>query len=243
MAVRALRHYPALTEDDNVRHVPDEVEAVRDEDARAVGNGPVDALAQDVLCHVRVHRRERVIEHEESRVRVHGTRDADALLLPTGQVDAALADLGAIACRQRGDIGLQPGHRQCALVPLADKRQADDDVFAERRIKDPCLLRHIPDPPLRHAHAPGGHFELGQQSGDKRALAAAHRAYQRHQPARGHLKRNFVQNVSVRRPAQAQRVDRNALVVRLPVHRASVHDGGQLEERFQAGQGDAEGNG
>lgn len=45
-------------------------------------HGAVDALGEDVLGHVGVDGRQRVIEHEKGRVRVDCARNAHALLLP-----------------------------------------------------------------------------------------------------------------------------------------------------------------
>ncbi len=45
----------------------------------------------------------RVIENEDSGIEQQRARDGDTLLLPAGERDAALADPGIVAIRQRHD--------------------------------------------------------------------------------------------------------------------------------------------
>lgn len=58
----------------------------------------LDALLEDVLADVGVDGRERVVQEEDVPVGVDGSRHADPLLLPPGQVQPPLTNLTGEQC-------------------------------------------------------------------------------------------------------------------------------------------------
>lgn len=61
------------------------------------------------LADVGVDGRQRIVEEDERLGAVGGARQRDALLLAARQVDALLADLGAVARRQQANVGRESG--------------------------------------------------------------------------------------------------------------------------------------
>ena len=59
----------------------------------------------------RVHRRERVVEHDDARSGDERARERDPLALAAGEVDAALADQRVVAVRQLVGEGVDAGSR------------------------------------------------------------------------------------------------------------------------------------
>ena len=76
------------------------VQLVGDQDAGCALQQAADAAVQQVAPHVRVHRRQRVVQQHHIRARVAGAREGDPLPLPAAQVDALLADLRLVACNK-----------------------------------------------------------------------------------------------------------------------------------------------
>ena len=73
----------------------EEVQRVRDEDARLVFGGAQEDVVEDVLADVRVERRDGVVEDLDVRPDVDRAADVDALLLPSGERDALRMDVSA----------------------------------------------------------------------------------------------------------------------------------------------------
>jgi hypothetical protein len=71
----------------------------------------------------------------------------------TGQVDAALADLGVVASRQLLQVGAQSARAHDVGVALLDKRLAKQHVFAQRHVLDPRFLGHVRHPPVQRHFA------------------------------------------------------------------------------------------
>ena len=59
-----------------------------------------DAVGEDVLSNMDVHGRKRVVHDVQVSISIRSARHADALLLAAAQVDALLADLCLVPCRQ-----------------------------------------------------------------------------------------------------------------------------------------------
>ena len=57
------------------------------------------SAAQDLRLGLRVHRAQRVVQHEDRRVLRQRARDGGALLLPAGEIDPPLAQHGVVARR------------------------------------------------------------------------------------------------------------------------------------------------
>ena len=63
-----------------------------------------DAAVQQVPPHVRVHRRQRVVQQHHIGAGVAGPRQGDPLLLASAQVDALLPDLRVVPCKPRQGV-------------------------------------------------------------------------------------------------------------------------------------------
>ena len=59
---------PVVLEDDHTIAVGQHVQLVGDQHPRPARHEPADALLKDVLAHVRVHRRERVVQQDDVRL-------------------------------------------------------------------------------------------------------------------------------------------------------------------------------
>ena len=138
----------------------------------AVGSNDV---VEDVLADVRVDGTQRVVEHVDIGVGEDGARQADALLLSARQVDALLADLGAIARRHDGQVGAERARGQHLLVEMRVESRAEHDVVLDRLVLDPGELRHVRH---RSVHVDATHVQLvhlAQQARQHARLATAHR--------------------------------------------------------------------
>ena len=102
------------------------------------------SAAQDPRLGLRVHRAQRVVEHEDRRVLRQRPRDRAPLLLPAGEIDASLAQHRVVAVRQRGQRLGQLRHLGHSLEPAVVGR-AEQHVLAERLAEEEGLLRHEPD--------------------------------------------------------------------------------------------------
>jgi hypothetical protein len=71
---------------------------VRDEQRGAPAHHPVQGRV-DLRFDTRVHRRGRVVEHQDPRIGEQRPRQRDALALPAGQGQALLADQGVVPVR------------------------------------------------------------------------------------------------------------------------------------------------
>ena len=74
------------------------VQLVRDQDPGRALQQAADAAVQQVAPHVRVHRRQRVVQQHHVGARVAGARKRDPLPLPAAQIDALLPDLRLVTC-------------------------------------------------------------------------------------------------------------------------------------------------
>ena len=145
----------------------------------------LEAALEDGLADLGVERRERVVKEVDVRAAVGRARDGDALLLAAAEVDAALADLGLIACGQDADVArelagvddlrvgrvaLGLGLARAHAVRLA----REDDVLAHARVEHPRGLRNVGDA-TAHVHAAAVRHlaQLAEQRLHKRRLAAA----------------------------------------------------------------------
>jgi hypothetical protein len=72
-------------------HMPQCRDAVADDECRRLCLKACDVV-EDMLLGVSVHGRQGVVQHKDARLLENGAGDGDALLLATGQRDAALSD-------------------------------------------------------------------------------------------------------------------------------------------------------
>ena len=86
----------------------------------------------DLELVLRVGEGRRLVQHQDGRVLQDGPGDADALLLPAGQVDATRADGGAVPVGEALD----------ELVALGSTRRGDHLVVRRVRPPDPDVVHH-----------------------------------------------------------------------------------------------------
>ena len=145
----------------------------------------------------RVDGGERIVEHDDARPRDERARERDALALPAGQVDAALADQRVVAVRQVVGERVDAGGlaRREHLVPVG-VLAAGGEVLAQRHREEHRPLRHERDGGAklgdRHvarvdaadAHVAAGRVVETRQQIEQRRLARAGRAADRDDLAR-----------------------------------------------------------
>ena len=90
------------------------------------------------------------VKYEHIGLAVEGTGDADALPLATGQANAALADSGLVAVRERGhevvDAGSAGGFFDSFQVDFF-RWDRKCDVLRDARVGEKDRLRHMGDMP------------------------------------------------------------------------------------------------
>mmetsp|Transcript_27249 Transcript_27249/g.63729 ORF Transcript_27249/g.63729 Transcript_27249/m.63729 type:complete len:661 (-) Transcript_27249:1601-3583(-) len=168
-------------------------ELVGHEQARLTAQLLQDELVEDPVADLGVERAERVVEDERVGLRVDRACDRNARLLPTGQVDPALADLGRVVVGQRLEVVLEAARLDRAPVLLLVPLAAEDDVLAEGLVKDPRRLRDVRDATL-HGHLAAPLFELAQERRAERRLTRAHLAHHGHKLALAHAQVDVVQD-------------------------------------------------
>jgi hypothetical protein len=111
------------------------------------------------------------------RSRVHGARERDARLLPAGQCEPALADLGRVARAQCAQIARERASMHDCRVARGVVRRAEQDVRAHGIVDHPGLLRSVRDAPrawqAHPAAAAGRAAHLSEQRKQQRRLARA----------------------------------------------------------------------
>src|SRR5438874_1471832 len=145
-AMRALLDDAPMIEHHQPIHARNRREAMRDGDHGLAGDQRAEALLDRGLD-LAVERGGRLVEHQDRRVFQDHARDRDALALPAGKLDAALADLRLIAApslpvlqfedelmrvrelRRRHDLGIDGA------------RPAIADVVADRAVQQRGVLR------------------------------------------------------------------------------------------------------
>mmetsp|Transcript_2525 Transcript_2525/g.7950 ORF Transcript_2525/g.7950 Transcript_2525/m.7950 type:complete len:359 (-) Transcript_2525:1675-2751(-) len=147
---------------------------VGDQDACLGAQLSADAALEDALPHVRIHRREHVVQQVHVGVCVHRTGQTHARLLAAAQGNALLADRGEVAGRQASEIWAQCAHVQRALVALLIQRAAvclavHADVLPESAVQQPHRLRREGHT-ARDAHLTGPVDHLTQKCLQQRAL-------------------------------------------------------------------------
>src|SRR5947199_4983632 len=96
LMVRAALDDQALIEHDDLIGPDDSGETVRDDERRTILRDSIERVL-DLFLRVAVERGGRLVEQQDRRRLEDGSRDGDALLLPAGELQAALSHLGLIA--------------------------------------------------------------------------------------------------------------------------------------------------
>ena len=95
---------------------------------------------------LRVHRRQRLVQHEDGRVAQERARDRDALALAAGQPDRALAHARGVALRQAADelvrVGRPRGRLQLGLRGVG---LAEAEVLLDGAVEEVGVLAHHRD--------------------------------------------------------------------------------------------------
>ena len=86
-----------------------------------------------------------LVEHEQTRVAVHGARQSDALTLAAGQGAAVVADFGIQAMRQLRDDGVEAGQRGGGAHLVHVDLAKAGDVLGERAVEELDVLRQVAD--------------------------------------------------------------------------------------------------
>ena len=222
--MRARLHDPAGVEDHDPVRVADGREAVRDHDGR-----PAAHQERERVLHGRLRRavegRRRLVEHEHRRVLEQRTRDGDALALPAGELDAALADRRRVAVRQRRDEAVRVGGAGGGLdLGVRRVQPAVADVVGQRGAEELHVLRDDGDgradtldrqrPQVvaverDRARRAAGHGRIGVveagQEREQRRLAGPGRPDERDRLAGLDAERDVVQDRPARRAVERRR--------------------------------------
>ena len=117
---------------------------------------------QDLLLRIGIHRRQRIVQDQDPRIDHQRARQRGPLLLAAGQRDAALADGGVVALRERStslsSLATAAASRDHAdrgrrSVSRAGALDTERDVLGDRVGEQERLLRHEAN---RAAQAPSG---------------------------------------------------------------------------------------
>ncbi len=144
--MRALGDDAAVVQHQNLVGGKHGADALRDDEGRALR---VFRLQRRLDAALRFHidGAGAVVQDEDRRLDEQGAGDGDALLLPAGKVDAALADLGVIAAGQRHDKVVGLGHfGRGDYFLVAGVGPAVADVVADCAGEEHGLLQRRADP-------------------------------------------------------------------------------------------------
>ncbi len=129
--------------------VADGGEAVGDDDGGAALHQAFQGLLDEQLG-LGIDRGGGFIQDQDGSVLEHGAGDGEALLLPAGELDAALADEGVVALRQVVDelvgIGGLGGRDHLGLGGI---RAAEEQVLAHRAVEEEDILQDDADLPAQ----------------------------------------------------------------------------------------------
>ncbi len=99
----------------------------------------------DRLFGFTVQRGGRFIQQQDRRVLQEGARDGDALPLPAGDLDSAIADHGRHALGEILDEIAARRDRRAQHLVVRRARPAVTDVFPDRAVEQRDVLRHDRD--------------------------------------------------------------------------------------------------
>ena len=153
--VRARFHDAALVEHIQRVGIGDGGEAMGDDDGGAILHQAIERFLHLPLA-FGVERAGRFIEQEDRGIAQHGAGNRDALALAAGKFQAAFADAGVVALRQRGDEVVRGGIAG-SLFDLgpACTGASERDVGGDGFVKQDRLLGDE-----RHRTAQGGQADV-----------------------------------------------------------------------------------
>ena len=130
----------AFAQDENLVGMADGAEAVGDDEAGAVGEQAFERFLNE-LFGAGVHAGGGLVEDEDGGVLEERAGDADALFFADAEFDAAFADAGIVALRQRDDeIVAIGGSGRGEELLVGGVQFAEEDVFAESAVEEEGLL-------------------------------------------------------------------------------------------------------
>eukprot|EP00754_Rhynchopus_humris_P018863 Rhum_TRINITY_DN14618_c14_g1::Rhum_TRINITY_DN14618_c14_g1_i1::g.106002::m.106002 len=130
-----------------------------------------DALVHGAALRARVQGRQRIVEDVEVGVGVDRAGERDTLLLPAGQVDAPLADLGLLTLRELGQVAAELAHVGAGVVPDGVVVLRHRHVLPHRVVQEPRVLLRVRDGPAQ-PHAAARLVDEAEQRAQQRGLAA-----------------------------------------------------------------------
>ena len=202
----ALGDDPAAVQHDDLIRQRDRRESVGDHE-RGAARHCLGERQLDALLGGGVHRGGGVVEHQHARVGQQRARDRDALALPTGDRQAALADLGLVALGQAADEVVRlraPGGRFDLLDRgvgagvgdvLGDRGGEQEGVVADDRHRGAQRAQaHLADVGSVQQHAARGRVVQPRDQRHEAGLARARGSHQRDGLPRGHVEVDVVQH-------------------------------------------------
>ena len=141
--MRALFHDPSAVEHQNPVGIAHRGQPVRHDDAGAADQR-IPQARQNPGLGVRIHRTERIVQHEHRRILRQCPGNGGSLLLAAGEIDTPLAQHGVVAIGQGRE---RLGELRDLRYPLepAVIRCAEQDVAPQGLAEEKRLLRHEPD--------------------------------------------------------------------------------------------------
>ena len=139
---RGLDDLAAIHEHDPVRDAPGESHLVRDDDHRHAVAREIGHDVEDLLDHLRIERRGRLVEQHDHRIHRERARDRHALLLAAGELRRKLRARGRSARRAPAAPGHAPRPRRaCGFSTTIGARQMLS-MAREMRIELEALEHH-----------------------------------------------------------------------------------------------------
>src|SRR5712671_465346 len=188
LVMRAALDDTAVAQNDDLVGVAHGRSAVRDQN----GSAPVHDAPQaceDALFGLRVHAGERIVKDQYAWVADNGAGNGGALLLASGEGDAALANYGFIFVGEAFNVGIEAGDlRGLANLVEIVIREAERDIAANRFAEQVSVLRNVADGTAQSVKRPFtdgtpvdenfafGCFPKSRDQRGERSLAAAGRA-------------------------------------------------------------------
>src|SRR5258708_19184549 len=150
LGMRAFLDDASRFEYDQPVHARDGRQAVRDRDP-GLAFHQIEPLLPDRELDLAVERRGRLVEHQDRRVLENHARERDALALPAGELDAALADVRLVAgvaapvAQAKDEVVRLRLVRRVDHLRLGGRRPPVADVGGDRAVQQRGVLRHHAD--------------------------------------------------------------------------------------------------
>mmetsp|Transcript_28610 Transcript_28610/g.91225 ORF Transcript_28610/g.91225 Transcript_28610/m.91225 type:complete len:223 (+) Transcript_28610:504-1172(+) len=163
-------HPPAVQQKYSVHAVENPQLMRRHQHSRAARAEQPHGVPQQMAADVRVHRREGVVEQDDTPPAVvHGARERYPCLLPPGKVYALLANLGLVATRELVEVVSQAARLDRLSVPSLVEARSHENIVAHGRVNNPRALGGVRRPRGRVVDACAGErAHLPEHGGKKR---------------------------------------------------------------------------